>query len=314
MPNIAEGFYWYTSVIYYQLSLSFVLFLAAFFFNYLNQQFLINKTFHLVITLFLLLIAVGMNETLALIIPFVCGAFFLSSLLSKNNNKWFFALLALVAIIGSALVVFSPGNAYRMAAYPDNKDMVTSLLMSFLQMGRFLAGFIFSFSGLFYFLFVACFFALSSSSLKQIKSHYLFIGFIVILFLSIFPAYYATGILGQHRTVNIATLFYVLLITLLALKLGKQLKERLPRKPQNMIIYFVLFFFIFGNGRTVALDIFSGRAVEYDAQLTKRSITLNEKKSTKINKLTIKPKSLFVIDVENDSTHWVNQAYVLDLD
>ena len=314
IPTLAEGFYWYTSVIYYQLSLAFILFFSALAINFVKEHFLIHKTIHLGLTLFLLVISIGMNESVALIIPFICTSFFIGSLITRSKNTAFLATLTIVAISSTAIVVFSPGNETRLASYPNNKDIVISMFMSFLQMGRFLASFIFSLSGLFYFLFVACFFPLSTTILKQLKPHYLFIGFIAILFLSVFPAYYATRILGQHRTLNIAALFYILFLTIFALKIGHELKERLPRKPQKMIIYFVLFFFIFGNGRTIALDLISGRAQEYDTQLTKRTNTLKVKKSAKINKLTANPKSLFVIDVEDDSTHWVNQAYVLGLD
>ncbi|MCB9360388.1 MAG: hypothetical protein H6587_07385 [Flavobacteriales bacterium] len=312
LPTLAEGFYWYTSVIYYQLSLVFFLFFSAFAINFVRQQFLIHKVFHLGLTIFLLIIAIGMNESVALIIPFVCTSFFVGSLIIKSKNSTFLAVLTIVAIGCAAVVVFSPGNEIRMATYANNKDLVTSLFMSFLQMGRFLAGFIFSFSGLFYFLFVACFFPLSTTILKQLKPHYLFIGFVAILFLSVFPAYYATGILGQHRTLNIAALFYILFITLFALKIGNKLKERLPRKPQKMIVYFTLFFFIFGNGRTVVLGLISGKIQEYDKQLQQRYIALKENRSGKINQLTVHPKSIYVIDVETDSTHWVNQAYLLE--
>lgn len=312
LPTLAEGFYWYTSVIYYQLSLVFSLFFSALAINFIKQQFLLHKVFHLGLTIFLLIISIGMNESVALIIPFTCTSFFVGSLITKSKNSTFLAALTIIAISCDAVVVFSPGNATRLASYSNNKDLVTSFFMSFLQMGRFLAGFIFSFSGLFYFLFVACFFPLSTTFLKPLKPHYLFIGFIAILFLSVFPAYYATGILGQHRTLNIAALFYILFITLFALKIGNKLKERLPRKPQKMIVYFILFFFIFGNGRTVVLDLISGRAEEYDEQLQQRYITLKENHSAKMHKLNVRPKSIFVIDVETDSTHWVNQAYLLE--
>jgi hypothetical protein len=312
LPTLAEGFYWYTSVIYYQLSLVFFLFFSALAINFVKQQFLIHKVFHLGLTIFLLVASIGMNESVALIIPFVCISFFIGSLIKKSKNTAFLAILTIVAISCAAVVVFSPGNEIRLASYTNNKDLVASFFMSFLQMGRFLASFIFSFSGLFYFLFVACFFPLSTTILKQLKSHYLFIGFIAILFLSVFPAYYATGILGQHRTLNIAALFYILFITLFALKIGNELKERLPRKPQKTVLYFVLFFFIFGNGRTVLLDLISGRVQEYDEQLQKRYTTLKENHSAKIHKLNVRPKSIFVIDVETDSIHWVNQAYLLE--
>ena len=38
LPTLAEGFYWYTSVIYYQLSLIFLLFFSALVINFINQQ------------------------------------------------------------------------------------------------------------------------------------------------------------------------------------------------------------------------------------------------------------------------------------
>jgi len=313
VPNVAEGFYWYTSVIYYQLSLVLVLCFLALTINYFQQRYFINKSFHLIIALFTLVVTIGVNETVAIVTPFVCLSFFVFSLLSKKEYSITLGVLAFVAIVCSCFVVFSPGNEYRLASYSGNKDIVTSLFMSILQGGRFFAKFIFSLSGLFYVLFVACFFTKLSPLIKQLKAGYLLLGFIVILFLCIFPAYYSTGILGQHRTLNVAALFFVLLLMLTGLKIGVELKDRLPRKPEKMVVYFVLFFFIFGNGRTAMLDLYLGKAQEYNNQLSKRSQIVKNTRSSKLTKLSVQPKSLFVLDVSEDSTHWVNQAYLLDL-
>lgn len=311
--NIAEGFYWYTSVVYYQLSLSFFLIFLSLIIYYLRQQVLMNKSLHLV-TLFLTeFITLGMNETIAITTVFVSAVLFLSVVLKRKEHALVFGLVLLVSIIGVLLVVLSPGNENRMATYEGSQDLLTSFLMSFLQSVRFIFSFVLSFSGLFFVLFTSCFYAYFTPLLQKIKTRYLFLSFPIITFLCVFPSYYATGILGQHRTLNVAALFFIIMLAVVALKVGKGLKDRLPRKPEKMMLYFMLFFFLIGNGRSVVMDLYSGNAQQYSKELNQRYVVLKEAKSTQnLYKLSRQPKSIFIMDITGDSTNWVDQSYLLD--
>lgn len=310
-PSLSESFYWYTSAVYYQFSLILFLTLFALTINHTNQKYIVNQYFHKTVSIGLLFVLIGINESMAIITPLIFLGFVVYGHLIKTNNKWYLTLLFLIAFVLACVVVFSPGNENRISTYVNNKNIVHSLFMTILQMVRFFSSFIFSAAGLFYLLFVACFFSHKSTFVSKLNPFYLFIGFIVILFLCIFPAYYATGILGQHRTLNIAAMFYLLFLTFLGLKIGKKLEEKLPRKPIKMIFYFVLFYFVFGNGKTVFLDLYSGKINDYSEQLQKRAAIVKSKKSANIFPLTVTPKSIYVIDVAKDSTNWVNQAYLL---
>jgi len=311
--NIAEGFYWFTGVIYYQLGLSLFLFFLALVILYLRQSFFINKMVHLSVMFLIEFVTIGMNETIAIITAFICFVLLIVVLTTKKEHRLVFFSILLVSIIGLSLVVFSPGNESRMATYDGNQDLLKSFLMSFLQLARFTISFVLSFSGLFFILFTACFYPHFTPLLKKIKARYLILCFPVIVYLCIFPSYYATGILGQHRTLNVAALFFVILLTVIALKVGDGLKDRLPRKPEKMLLYYILFFFIIGNGRTVMADLFNNDAQQYSEELDKRYVVLKEKKSTSdLYKLGRQPKSIFVIDISGDSTNWVDQSYLLE--
>jgi hypothetical protein len=65
----------------------------------------------------------------------------------------------------------------------------------------------------------------------------------------------------------------------------------------------------------VVLDIFSGRIKSYDKQLTERAALITKTKSTAhLPLLTNVPKSLFVVDIQQDTTHWINQSYLLGVE
>lgn len=311
--NIAEAFYWFTSVVYYQLSLSLFLIVFGLVIDFHQQRFCFHSKFHVFLILLLEFIMVGLNETMALISAFLFLALFIWLGVRKKQNFTFWLSLFIVALLGLVIVVFSPGNENRMANYEGNEDLFKAAFMGLLQVIRFAIQFVLSFSGLFYFLFIACFYQALPESIKNIPKRYLIFSFLVIVFLCVAPSYFATGMLGQHRTMNLAALFFVILLSLLAIKAGKELNERLPRKPEKMVLYFVILFFVVGNGRIAILDLYRGDAQQYSEELNKRYVTLKEKKSTKeLYRLSKTPKSLFIVDIKNNDEYWVDKSYLLD--
>lgn len=313
--HLSEAFYWQTSVIYYQLSLCFALCYFGLLIQYFLQSFIFNKTVHQIILVLMLILIIGMKESIALIMGFIAALLFYYSRFKTKENKMFFTIQLLVALVFISILVFAPGNNFRMAAYPNNKNFSRSFIYTILQMGRFSATWLFALSGIVFVFIVAELHQKAVPLLKKLDWRITLLVFFGILFLCIFPAYWATGILGQHRTLNIASLFFVLFIFVLAINKGKYFMKLIPFSFYKKGLFFCIVFLVAGNGFMVVLDIFSGRVKNYDKQLTERAVLITKTKSTAhLPLLTNVPKSLFVVDVQQDTSHWINKAYLLGLE
>lgn len=313
--HLSEAFYWQTSVIYYQLSLTFVLFYFSWLIQYFQQSFIFNKIVHQILLVLMLILIIGMKESIALIMGFIAALLFYYSQFKTKENKMFFTIQLLVAFIFISFLVAAPGNDFRMGAYHDNKNFSRSLLFTIMQMGRFSATWLFACSGIVLVFIVAELHQKAVPVLKKLDWRITLLVFFGILFLCIFPAYWATGTLGQHRTLNLASLFFVLFLLALAINKGGYLKQLIRFSFYKKGLFFVVIFLIAGNGFMVVLDIFSGRVSSYDKQLTERAkIIAKTHSAAKLPLLTNVPKSLFVVDVQQDTSHWINQSYLLGVE
>lgn len=313
--HLSEAFYWQTSVIYYQLSLMFVLCYFGLLVQYFQQSFIVNKTIHQLILVLMLILIIGMKESIALIMGFIAALLFYYSWFKTKENKMFFTIQLLMALVFISILVFAPGNDVRMGAYPNNKNFSRSFIYTVLQMGRFSVTWLFALSGIIFVFIVSAFHQKAVPLLKKLDWKIALLVFFGILFLCIFPAYWATGILGQHRTLNIASLFFVLFMFVLAINKGKYFDQLFPLSFFKKGLFFCVVFLIAGNGFMVVLDIFSGRVSSYDKQLTERAALITKTKSTAhLPLLTNIPKSLFVVDIQQDTTHWINQSYLLGVE
>ncbi|MBI2279852.1 MAG: hypothetical protein HYU68_04070 [Bacteroidetes bacterium] len=107
----------------------------------------------------------------------------------------------------------------------------------------------------------------------------------------------------------------MLCIFVLAINKGEYFDQLFPLSFFKKALFFCVVFLIAGNGFMVVLDIFSGRVSSYDKQLTERANIITKTHSTSdLPILTNIPKSLFVVDVQQDTSHWINQAYLLGLE
>jgi hypothetical protein len=142
-----------------------------------------------------------------------------------------------------------------------------------------------------------------------------------VIFLCVFPAYWSTGILGQHRTVNVAYFFFLPLwfVHLSAWQHRVSSYGHVWREDdQQRITAFVLVavvvcFGLAGNSGNAVTDLFTGRAQHSDAQLHERYATLSAAASTAdrvahIPLIQDPPRSLYVIDLR-DEAFLVNRDY-----
>lgn len=326
MPTLAEGMYWYTGVVTYQLGIVFTLLYLSLLYNYLIDKYLkANKYIHIVSLISCLFAIVGSNEVMMLLILFFHIILFV--LVYRNNKKnssliiWLCILISLL----SAVVYFAPGNKIRETYFIGvSHHFWLSLAFSLLQCLRFVFewlnnGAIIMLSILFIpinnilnqriFLFKNNFFLRPWISLILLFA---------LIFCCVFPAYWSTGILGQHRTVNVAYFFFIILwfVNLsIWINTYPTLFNRIKSKHTLLLsLLCILMIVTTRNSRGVIEDIFSGNCSAFNQELKHRYNCLNRinpksKQAIYLDTLTVKPVSIFIYDIRNDPKYFPNLGY-----
>jgi len=324
MPIISEGLYWFTGSVIYTLGLIIASLYISIFINIIREK---RKGFHFILLSVLLFFVCGFNEVQTLLVVFflmVLSAIFYHK---KLAGKRIVITQFFLSILFAAVVIFSPGNEVRGLAYQNSHNFSNSFIYSLLQVFRFSFLWITSIP-----LIAASFlyYQLNKEFRKESKlfqnSFYLtrwaslFLLFSVI-FICVFPAYWATGILGQHRTLNVAYFFFLVLwfinLTVWYNYYQKKLRFGLTANIKTTLALFLLVGLLFtNNGFNSLSDIFYGTAERYNQQLSTRfydlkNINNDEKKDIVLEKLSAYPKCLFVSDITENSNDWRNQGYNL---
>jgi hypothetical protein len=325
MPILSEGMFWYTGVVTYQLAnyltLIYFVFLFTIFQNS-SSSVSISKVFFLSV---FLLFLIGFNEvTMFILVVFHFLLFFLAAL-KKSNYKFFLLVLFIVSIIGFLLVYFAPGNAIREVYFIGKSHKVWhSFYSSFLQCLRF--GFSWLSNGILVILSIL--YLPLHRKLVQISplvklNFYVnkwvtFFSLPVIIFLCVFPAYWSTGIMGQHRTVNTAYFFFIVLWFInLSVWINSvpKLSITIQRKYVfPLTIFLVVLLVISKNSRDVFQDILLGNASKFSMEMDNRNKLISSFDKNKdtvylLPELRNKPNSIFVYDIKNDPNYFVNTGY-----
>jgi hypothetical protein len=150
-------------------------------------------------------------------------------------------------------------------------------------------------------------------------------GLLLVVPISVFPAYWETGILGQHRTVNTAC-FVFLVLWLVGFSLwtasGSRRAIALNTFAREWRVALVLLLLVSlaltRNTYALGLDFATGRFSDFDRQMTAREAALAAcrdgagaapKADCEVDAITVKPATFFVLDVSSDARDWVNVAY-----
>lgn len=329
MPDIAEGFYWFTGAFTYQLANIFALLFLISFINFLKKKYLLNKVFHLIITILLLFIVIGFNEVIMLIIFCFMLVLFFISYQNKHHNRKTVLIYLIFTVLFSCIVFFAPGNHVRGVYFTENHNLFYSLQYTGLQTLRFSIKWISSAAILLSsVLYIPLSNKLSKKATLFSNSFYLtpllssaFL--LLIIFVCVFPAYWSTGILGQHRTVNTAYFFFIILwfINLTVWINYFKNKANINFSLNNTIkLIFVLIIWLdisfTRNGYGAAMDIFYNKARNFDKQMTRRYQIIEQNKETDnefiyFKPIQEKPNTLFVLDITDNPEHWLNRGYII---
>ena len=326
MPIISEGIYWFTGLVTYHLGNILLLIFLALTFKYLKAKYILNKYLHVILIIVLLFIINGLNEVIMLNLLFLIFVGLIISFRNKLISKNFFILLFIFSVIFSAIVYFAPGNSVRESLFSNNHNFISSIVNSTIQTLRFIFEWISSLPliivSVFYFyinkqfsedetLFKNSFYLLPFISVSLLFS---------IVFICIFPAYWATEILGQQRSVNVAYFLFLIMwfinLTVIFNKLNsKPLINRLkPEVKFFAVLLMLISFAVTKNGLSLITDIAYHKEIQYNNLMTERFIKLSnfDKNFTEtiyFEKIPNPPKTLFILDITDDSESWMNKGY-----
>ena len=325
MPNTAEGIYWYTGAVAYTVASALALLFFGLLIYFLRGKYILHKHVHLLVLCVWVFVVMGFNEVLSIIVVGLLFGIFLEGFTQNNYHKGAVSILFFVALGGLALLLLSPGSANRASVFTNNKDVLHSFIMASVQVLRFVTEWISVPLLLASVAYISVHRTLSEHSILFLKSFYIsrwisLAMLFAVVFVSVFLPYYATGILGQHRTVNVAYLFFLLLWFL---NLSVWINHYQLRAPQfsalqkwALIGVFLLSVTFTKNSYGLLTDIAYGKLKSYHTQMTERySIIKQHQQNPNIplefTAIEYPPKTIFVLDIDTDSTHWLNEGYRL---
>lgn len=311
-PNITEGIYWFIGISNYHLGnlcllLHFIFLLKAVSAN--GKSKIVCQVF----ICLLLVASIGFNEIGALLIPL----FYFSILVlkQKTENRKFYTGLFLIAIISSAFVFFSPGNFVRVNVFPERYNLLHSFLYSSAQTLRFLTNWIFNLP----FILLSLAFAANADKVKLklpiFDFRVLAIALFFVVFSGSFIPYFATGILGQHRTINYVFFYFILIWILLLVSVSQKymLYEKLNWLKQENRIFAtvamsVLLIMFSGNSLKILQDYKADNFRKYETAFYERQKTILQNPAAMIAPLKIVPDVFTITDTESDTAFWVDKC------
>jgi len=324
MPNLAEGIYWYTGYGSYHLSLVFLLAYLISIIKLNNTSGIIKVIWH-VLSVILLFATMGFNEVVTAIALLLL--FLINYIQYKKIGRINYLLIHLfLAAAFTAMVLFAPGSWARDNHYLNNHQVLYSLKMSLFQTIRFIANWISASLLLLSLIYIPINHYLSQKVLLFKKAFYLtpkisvmLLG--VVVFVSAFLPYYATGILGQHRTMNTAYFLFLILwfvnLTVFynhySVNINKRASSSLLKI--GLVLLFLQLSFTH-NSYSIISDIFYKKHIAFNKQMQERYTQIENAKSDTIYLKPISkiPESVFVLDITYDPNHWLNRGYLIYFD
>ncbi|MCC7500990.1 MAG: hypothetical protein IT229_00580 [Flavobacteriales bacterium] len=322
MPNLSEGLYWYTGAMTYQTAVITGIVYISMFLSLLHGRPIGHPTLHALVMALVGLAFIGTNE-MSMAMAVVAHLAVLFVLPKEHRTTLLF--LVLVALAGSALMFFAPGNAGREEQFTGTRLLWHSLAMSGAQSLRFTGLWLLSPINLSGSLLLWTAYEtlpeqvkVSARSLYRLRWPLCLMPF-ALVFIAAYPAYWSTGILGQHRTIDQACGFFVpaWCLVVLVWRSGQRRSDAAPFpafvKPGASILL-ALSFILTGNGIKVIDDLASGRASAFAQEMAARFDLMQQAStaaSTVVNVPQVMqiPRSLMFMEISDEPFFWVNQAH-----
>jgi len=319
VPALGESFYWFTGSVTYQLSSVLLMVQIALF---LRARSPIDG----IVASALLVFVAGMNE-IAMALSVAFYAVYAVWMMKRGQPKAARGAAALLAIaVAAGLAVWlAPGNAVRSAQFAQQHQWLRAMALTMAQTVRFAIQWTTSgplLLATLLFIPLARRFVARVAGWRDITAAecaVLVAAPLVAIAIGVFPPYWATGMLGQHRTVSVAygaflILWFVAVIALEARGVWPAVASASPLVPSALVAALAGAIALTQNGYTVTADLFTGRARHFDRAMSERYDALERchahgDRECVVAPLADVPASFYVADVSADSSHWINRGY-----
>jgi hypothetical protein len=291
---------------------------------------LFNKIFHAIICILLAIIAAGSNEIVMVVLLVFHLILSGKAIVSHKQSRTYYLILSALVVTASVFSFTAPGNAVRAGYFENNHLFLYSIGMSLLQTIRFLSNWMSNLP----FIFLSFLFIIYTKDISTkvglfknpgLKHLVLFgLSLPSVIFISVFPPYWSTGILGQQRTVNVG-FFLFILFWLLNLNLWTSYfkehyifinLEKIINKRSKVVLFITAIIVMSAtkNGYNASTDIFYRKAFMFDREITLRNKLIKESKEKGIYHISIEPlknnpPTIFVLDITTDSSNWINSGF-----
>ncbi|WP_321425296.1 DUF6056 family protein [uncultured Bacteroides sp.] len=321
-PSVSEAFYWFSGYAAFTVPSILLIFLGAL----LIKE---RSLFQQIIAIILAICITGGNEVSAVILfsflLFINYIFYTNNQRINKRN----GLLLIVTFVCIVIVILSPGNFIRAGGETTSHNILWTFAGSILQS---LSWFIIWGQALILasIIYIPLFgVKIAKSDNKQATSifhityrQYLTF-FLLTLLIAHIPPLWGLGTVVIGRIANVIYIFFLFSWFYgLQLIINKNI-ERIPihNNRYYKFIYIAIFiafllnnvFNINNNIATSYVDLITGKAKNYDIELEKRNIIIQNNKSNRkiitlplINNL---PKTIYFKDISNDENYWANRSY-----
>ncbi len=315
MPDAGEQLYWFVGTVNYHWAhiATFLHFTA---FAKVVKHSNTRSVFWVFTTLYFLVIAVGFNEVVAIILVIV-HLLFLVNAIKQGNSSWKFHLFVfVVALMSFAIVMLSPGNSIRAENFPDKYRLLYSLKYSILQTIRFVGTWAFNVPFILMSIVVIGMANKLGFIKTQIRNYRFLLAFSIgVVFCGSFVPYYATGLLGQHRTINFVMPFFLFLYS--AFLVAVSLKFELHKKVYLKAVYdrtpLLLFvsactMFVTGNTQKIVTDLRAGTFYTYKQEFLDRQRRILQNSNDVILPFKQVPSIFHVTDTRGKKDYWTDKC------
>lgn len=313
VPRISEFFYWFSSYIAYTIPCV----MTALLFAFIAKR---NAFFILLQALFIICI-IGCNEVVAVLLTCTIAYW---TYVNYNNRKKQSVFLLIVAVLSLLIVIASPGNFHRMSGQLSTHPYIWALGVSLLQTVSWTVIWIPTLI-LMSIIYVPLF-GIRIASMKifdqSLKKYLCFV--VAAVFLAHIPPTLGLSSVMIGRTASNLYFFYIFFyffgLQILLHKYEYCIMRICTCRCTDWAVSVMLFAIVFvsvfqidTSVTTAYVDLFSGKAVEYDRILTNREVmTVKGVKCNEIvrlHPLEIVPKTLYVNDMGDNAKDVFNIAY-----
>lgn len=310
MPDVAQGLYWFSGYMTYQLANILTMFFILCLYKLANTKSDFQVKLYTLFAMFFGVMVIGLNEMSLIGIMALLGLVIIHNQIIGTKYTKHFILIGILCLLACLLVVFAPGSYERMHMQPDSSNVAISIMaaLGFTAIAFYKWGGLLTVVSILY----ALFWGMPLAQKRREQNTSLAIDFrisLVYYLIAIASMYFvyawATGGRAGSRAENVIYFFFIIgwfyNVQLLLDKYWGKRPNKVLQQAQ-FILPAIVFLFLLNviqlnsNVSTAYLDLLSGDAEKFDEEMNRRYAILKDSScaSCAVPTLTVLPKSLYI--------------------